>query len=98
MADVFISYEHGSNPIADNMVSVLESRRIRCWYAPRDVIGDHTTSIVEDLQTMAQRHPDDASVKEDLNWYHDVFDDLEEAFCGDDFFFQVGFMTFSATR
>lgn len=54
--------------------------------------------IVEDLQTMARRHPDDAGVKEDLDWYQEVFDNLEEAFHGDDFFFQVGFMTFTATR
>lgn len=54
--------------------------------------------IIEDLQTMAARYPDNASVKADLEWYLDAFDDLEEAFHGDDFFFQLGFMTFTATR
>jgi len=45
MIDVFISYEHESKTIADNVVSVLERNNIRCWYAPRDVIGDYATSI-----------------------------------------------------
>lgn len=51
MHDVFISYEHESKSIADNVVSVLESNRIRCWYAPRDVIGDYATSIVEAINS-----------------------------------------------
>ena len=51
MPDVFISYEHESKSIADNVVSVLESRRIRCWYAPRDVIGDYATSIVDAIES-----------------------------------------------
>lgn len=47
MSEVFISYEHESKLIADNICSVLEQNKIRCWYAPRDVIGDYATSIVE---------------------------------------------------
>lgn len=38
MHDIFISYEHESKSIADNIVASLESSKIRCWYAPRDVI------------------------------------------------------------
>lgn len=45
--DAFISYEHSSKSIADNICSVLETFKIRCWYAPRDVIGDYATSICE---------------------------------------------------
>ena len=48
--DVFISYEHESKSIADNIVTVLEQNKIRCWYAPRDVIGDYATSIVEAIE------------------------------------------------
>ncbi len=48
--DVFISYEHESKSIADNIVSVLEQHKVRCWYAPRDVIGDYATSIVEAIE------------------------------------------------
>ncbi len=48
--DVFISYEHQSKPIADNICAVLESKGVRCWYAPRDVYGDYATSIVEAIE------------------------------------------------
>lgn len=51
MHDVFISYEHQSKSIADNICSVLERNKIRCWYAPRDVIGDYATSIVEAISS-----------------------------------------------
>ena len=49
--DVFISYEHQSKSIADNICAVLESKGIRCWYAPRDVYGDYATSIVEAIES-----------------------------------------------
>ncbi len=48
--DVFISYEHKSKSIADSIVSSFEQDKIRCWYAPRDVIGDYATSIVEAIE------------------------------------------------
>lgn len=44
--DVFISYEHSLKSIADRICSDLENDGIRCWYAPRDVMGDYATSIV----------------------------------------------------
>lgn len=48
--DVFISYEHESKSIADNICSVLEGKGVRCWYAPRDVYGDYATAIVEAIE------------------------------------------------
>ncbi|MBR3315932.1 MAG: TIR domain-containing protein [Atopobiaceae bacterium] len=45
--DVFLSYEHTSKNIADNIVSTLETHKIRCWYAPRDVRGSYAKSIME---------------------------------------------------
>lgn len=48
--DVFISYEHNSKSIADSIVSSFEREKIRCWYAPRDVIGDYATSIVDAIE------------------------------------------------
>ena len=45
--DVFLSYEHTSKLVADNIVSTLESKKIRCWYAPRDVRGGYAGSIME---------------------------------------------------
>jgi hypothetical protein len=35
--DVFISYSSRDKPVADSMCAALESRKIRCWIAPRDV-------------------------------------------------------------
>jgi len=36
--DVFISYSSHDKPIADAVCANLESKRIRCWIAPRDVL------------------------------------------------------------
>lgn len=44
--DVFISYEHESKSIADNICAFLESKGVRCWYAPRDVVGPYADAIV----------------------------------------------------
>ena len=37
--DVFISYSSKDQPIADAVCSVLETRKIRCWIAPRDIVA-----------------------------------------------------------
>jgi hypothetical protein len=36
--DVFISYASRDKPIADAICNYLESRQIRCWIAPRDIL------------------------------------------------------------
>jgi hypothetical protein len=36
--DVFISYSSRDKPVADAVCADLESRNIRCWIAPRDVL------------------------------------------------------------
>lgn len=48
--DVFISYEHESKSIADNICAYLEARGIRCWYAPRDVVGPYADAIVNAIE------------------------------------------------
>ena len=35
--DVFVSYSTKDKAVADAIVASLEKRKIRCWYAPRDV-------------------------------------------------------------
>ena len=35
--DVFISYSHNDQPVADAICHTLESNGIRCWYAPRNI-------------------------------------------------------------
>lgn len=44
--DVFISYATKDRTIADAVCSTLERRGIRCWYAPRDVVGDWGKAIM----------------------------------------------------
>ena len=36
--DVFISYSANDNNIAETVCNALESRDIKCWIAPRDVV------------------------------------------------------------
>lgn len=48
--DVFLSYEHSLKSVVDRICVELESDGIRCWYAPRDVIGDYATSIVNAIE------------------------------------------------
>jgi hypothetical protein len=50
--DVFISYSSKDKPTADAACAVLESRGIRCWIAPRDVIPGKAwgASIIEALK------------------------------------------------
>jgi len=36
--DVFISYSHKDKKIAELVCSVLENDKIKCWYAPRDIL------------------------------------------------------------
>ena len=42
---VFISYTTPNKNVADNLCFKLESRGIRAWYAPRDVIGPYAAAI-----------------------------------------------------
>ncbi|MCK6444755.1 MAG: toll/interleukin-1 receptor domain-containing protein [Planctomycetes bacterium] len=36
--DAFISYSHKDKSCVDAVVHILESRKIRCWIAPRDIV------------------------------------------------------------
>jgi TIR domain len=47
--DIFLSYASVDKPIADAAVATLEARGIRCWIAPRDIIGglDWSAQIVD---------------------------------------------------
>ena len=49
--DVFISYSSKDKPAADATCAVLESKGIRCWIAPRDIIpgADWGETIVDAL-------------------------------------------------
>ncbi|TAN84399.1 MAG: TIR domain-containing protein [Gallionella sp.] len=49
--DVFISYSSQDKPIADAVCATLESRGIRCWIAPRDILPgtDWGGSIIDGI-------------------------------------------------
>ena len=45
--EVFISYASDDKPTADAVCAFLESRKLRCWYAPRDIPpGDEWGSAI----------------------------------------------------
>lgn len=50
--DVFISYSSHDKATADAICATLESRRIRCWIAPRDVLAgtDYAESIIRAIE------------------------------------------------
>jgi hypothetical protein len=47
--DVFISYAAQDKHVADAICSILESNRIRCWIAPRDILpgNSYGSSIID---------------------------------------------------
>lgn len=47
--DVFVSYASEDKTVADAVCATLESRRVRCWIAPRDVVAgsEYGGAIVE---------------------------------------------------
>ncbi len=50
--DVFVSYATQDKPTADAVCSALESKNIRCWIAPRDILpgGDWSAAIIEAIE------------------------------------------------
>ena len=54
--------------------------------------------IREDLRLLQEKHPDDKRIKADLDWYVDIYDDLEERFQDDAFYFVLGFVLFTAQK
>jgi hypothetical protein len=51
--DVFISYSSEDKPIADAICNYLESRQIRCWVAPRDILPgmNYQESIIDAIDS-----------------------------------------------
>ena len=50
--DVFISYHTKSSlHITEAVCNALENKRIKCWYAPRNIAGNYARSIVEAIGT-----------------------------------------------
>lgn len=51
--DVFISYASRDKPVADAICNYLESRQIRCWIAPRDILPgmQYQESIIDAIDS-----------------------------------------------
>lgn len=48
--DVFVSYSSKDISIVEDMVKELENRGVKCWYAPRNVMGRYAKAIVEAIE------------------------------------------------
>lgn len=51
--EVFVSYSNKDKPVADAVVAGLESKEIRCWIAPRDIVPGSSwgQAIVQAIET-----------------------------------------------
>ena len=54
--------------------------------------------ILKDAMLMTQHYPNEKSYRDDYNWLKSIYSELEEDFYQEDFFFNLGFMAFSAKR
>ena len=54
--------------------------------------------ILEDLKIMRQKYPNDKRIEADYCWYKDNYEVFEEKFHEDGFFFNLGFMLFTAKK
>lgn len=68
-------------------------------YDDREALFDtYFSFVLADLKTTAERHPDDDSYKDDLEWFEGVYDELEQKFQDDNFLFSLGFMIYTARK
>jgi len=49
--DVFISHDAQDKAVADKVCTALESEGIKCWIAPRDVVGTFAADIIRAIKS-----------------------------------------------
>lgn len=54
--------------------------------------------IKDDLAIMHDRYPEDKTITDNYNWLQEMYPVLEQKFLDDSFFFNLGFMLFTATK
>ncbi len=54
--------------------------------------------ILEDLKIMRERYPNNQDIYNDLKWYESIYDDLEIKFQEESFYFNLGFVLFTAKK
>ena len=68
-------------------------------YDERSALFDtYFSFILEDLKIMLDRYPNDKQIQNDYKWYLNIYEDLEERFQDDAFFFNLGFVMFTAKK
>lgn len=68
-------------------------------YDQRSALFDTYFSFIgEDLKIMMERYPGDQQIIEDYKWYNDCYEDLEERFQDESFFFNLGFIMYTAKK
>lgn len=68
-------------------------------YEKRSALFDtYFSFILEELKIYVREHPDDRRAAKDLEWYDKIYEDLEARFQDDNFFFNLGFVLFSAKK
>ena len=50
MAEVFLSHQHESKEIINQICQLIEKNDIKCWVAPRDVKIEHSKEIIEAIE------------------------------------------------
>ncbi|MGM9858846.1 MAG: TIR domain-containing protein [Bacilli bacterium] len=54
--------------------------------------------VLEDLKLMHDKYPNDKRISLDFDWYKSKYDSLEQEFQDDNFFFNLGFVLFTAQK
>ena len=68
-------------------------------YDARSALFDtYFSFILEDLELSLEKYPDDEEIKEDCLWYRNIYEDLEERFQDDGFYFNLGFVLYTARK
>lgn len=68
-------------------------------YDERSALFDtYFSFILEDLKESLKNTPDDIEIRNDYEWYRDIYDSLEERFQDDTFYFNLGFVMFTARK
>ena len=49
--DIFVSHSSKDDNIVMPIVSALEAKGIKCWIAPRDVIGPYAKAITDAIKS-----------------------------------------------
>ena len=48
--DIFFSYQHDDLSYVEKLVHCLEGRGLKCWYAPRNIMGTYAKSISDAIE------------------------------------------------